>query len=424
MRRPSNILPMVAVCLLCIACKEDKVITKGNHDIPDAWQKNVLARADMISDIVWTPLRNVPKSYYGRKDVWFEGGVSVEGLPYSASGTEGGFIGRDVSFYTFLSALHNPKSSIYTVDYRQPPYNRDKASIMYGCVCSSAVCFAIGLTATYNTGPMRKGNVLYVEDMGNSPADIRLGDALCYCDEEEDGGHMVLAYDIVRTKSGAISKITLFESAGPKARKYTNTEEQLREWISANDVHIYRLKEEYRDVFGPAPFMEKSLLSLPEFPEALCLEDGDRRSYPEGTTVRINVLAEGYTSLEVYDGQTLCGSWPVAEVVEVSGLPAGMYRACLSGASGRSESTYFQLGSCDFSPKRSGTKVVVSGSWDDAEPLYCTFNDGIGGQPKLLRHTAPNEWTTEEDIAEKATHCRVFFAGRYGIYKGNSIKML
>lgn len=424
MRTLRYLFLLFALSCLCGACGGEKQPASGNHDVPDAWQKAVLSRADMISDIVWTPLRNVPKSYYGRKDVWFEGGIEVKGLPYSASGTEGGFIGRDVSFYTFLSALHNPAGSIYTVDYRQPPYNRTKASIMYGCVCSSAVCFALGLPATYNTGPMRKGNVPYVEDMGNSPGDIRLGDALCYCDEEEDGGHVVLAYDIVRTKTGAISKITIFESAGPKARKYVNTEEQLRAWIEANDVHIYRLKEEYRDLFGPAPFMEKSLSTLPAFPEALCLEDGDRRSYPEGTTVRIDVLAEGYTSLEVYCGETLCGTWPAAEVVEVGGLAPGMYSACLAGASGRSESTYFQIGPCDFSPRRSGSKVVISCKLENAEPLYCTFNDHIGGLPKLLRHTAPGEWTTEEDIAEAATHCRVYFAGGYGIYKGNSIEIL
>lgn len=419
-------LALLASTLLLQSCdrKEEAPVT-GNHDVPDAWQKAVLERADMVSDILWTPLAKVPKSYYGRKDVWFDGGVQVQGLPYSASGTEGGFIGRDVSFYTFLSALNNPKSSIYTVDYRQAPYNRTRASIMYGSVCSSAVCFAIGLPATYNTRPMRLGMVPYVEDMGNSPSDIRLGDALCFCDEEDDGGHVVLAYDIVRTKDGSVSKITIFEEAGPKARKYSQTEEQLRAWIAANDAHIYRLREEYRDVFGPAPFMEKSLSQLPSFPEALCLEDGDRRSYPEGTTVRIDVLAVGYHSLEVYDGTgTLCGTWPADDLVEVSGLPAGMYRACLAGASGRSDYTFFQIGRCDFVARRSGSKVVVNCNHDDAVPLYCTFNDGIGGQPKLVRNTAPGEWTTVEDIAEKATNCRVHFAGEYGIYKGYSIELL
>lgn len=408
---------VLAIPLLFVSCeKGQEIVMKGSHDIPDAWQCECLSRADMMADVEWTPIYRIPKTYYSRKDVWFDAGVTKKGLPYSASGTEMGFVGRDVSFYTFLSAVHNPRSSIYTVDYRQAPWNRDKASTFYGAVCSSAVCFALGIPTVYNTGPINSGKVGFLlEDIGTSPSDIRLCDALCYTAEDGESGHVVMAYDIVRSKSSSISKITMFECGGPITRRYTQTEEQLRSWMERTGAHIYRLREEKRNL-KPGAFMETSLTGMPPFPESICLEDGDKKTYPEGKAVRINVFADSGT-VELYKDGALYATAPVSEVVEFGSLPAGLYSARLAGSS---EATLFQIADADCRVRRNGEGLAIDSFEDGLVPLYCTMNDAAGGLPTLLKEGPEGVWYVEKTTAA-TTHCRVYYAGRYGIVKGNSI---
>ncbi len=405
-----------ASVLLPFSCKPDEPVTQGSHDKPDAWQRECLSRADMMADVEWTPIYRIPKTYRSLKDVWFDAGVTKKGLPYSASGTEMGFVGRDVSFYTFLSAVHNPLSSIYTVDYRQEPWNRDKASTFYGAVCSSAVCFALGIPTVYNTGPINTGAVDYLlEDIGDNPSDIRLCDAMCYSAEDGNSGHVVLAYDIVRSKSGAISKITVFECAGPITRRYVQDEEQLRAWLNSTGAHIYRLRKEYR-YLRPGAFMEKSLKGLPAFPESICLKDGDRKSYPLGSVVKINVFAENGT-VELYKDGAFYTSVPASQELEFDDLPAGMYSAKLEGGS---DETLFQIAGGDCRVRRSGEGLVIDSYEEGLVPLYCTMNDAAGGLPTLLKKGSDALWHVDK-ITSATTHCRVYYAGRYGIVKGNSI---
>lgn len=415
-RAGSFALAAAGLLLLLASCKAEQVVTKGNHDIPDAWQKECLSRADMVADVQWTPLFRIPKTYYSRKDVWFEPGETKTGLPYSASGTEMGFVGRDVSFYTFLSAVHNPLSSIYTVDYRQAPWNRDKASTFYGAVCSSAVCFALGIPTVYNTGPMFTGKVDFLfEDRGNNPSDIQLCDALCYYSEDDASGHVVMAYDIVRSKSGAISKITIFECAGPISRRYTQTEEELKAWFEKTGAHIFRVKKDYR-YLRPGAFMETSLKGMPAFPESICLKDGDRKSYPEGSTVKINVFANKGT-VELYKDNALYTTVAVSEEVEFKKLPPGLYSAKLAGGA---DETLFQIAGANCRVRWNGKGLVIDAYEDGLVPLYCTMNDGTGGLPTLLTEGPKGIWYVKKNT-ESTTHCRVFFAGKYSIVKGNSI---
>lgn len=411
-------LAAAAILLLAASCKPEQDTTKSNHDIPDAWQKECIARADMMADVEWTPIYRIPKTYSGLKDVWFDAGVTKQGLPYSASGTEMGFVGRDVSFYTFLSAVHNPKSSIYTVDYRQAPWNRDKASTFYGAVCSSAVCFALGIPTVYNTGPINTGMVDFLlEDMGDNPSDIQLCDALCYSTEDGDNGHVVMAYDIVRTKSGAISKITIFECSGPITHRYTQNEEQLRAWFNKTKAHIYRIREDYR-YLRPGAFMETSLSGMQAFPESICLKDGDRKSYPQGSSVKINVFAETGT-VELYKDGALYSTTPAAEEIEFKDLPAGLYSAKLAGGS---DETLFQIARGDCRVRWNGKGLIIDSYEEGLVPLYCTMNDGTGGLPTLLDE-GPNGLRYVKKTTTETTHCRVYFAGRYGIVKGNSIQI-
>ena len=108
-------------------------------------QKAVLARAKQLTDIRWTPIADVPM-YLKKEDVYtvFPKGVEVVGLPYSSVERTDKFIPENVSFETFLSAVANPHSKLYTAGHGKV------CRANFGIVCNSFVRYALGIRNRFN----------------------------------------------------------------------------------------------------------------------------------------------------------------------------------------------------------------------------------------------------------------------------------
>ena len=65
--------------------------------------------------------------------------------------------------------------------------------------------------------------------------------------------------------------------------------------------------------------------------------------------------------------------------------------------------------------------VIVSNCGTGAMPMYASVNDH-SRMARLFRKTGNGEWTAD-NIPPEVTHCRVFFAGAYSLYKGNSVEI-
>lgn len=121
------------------------------YDQPrSAGVENALRRARHLLDMRWTPaqeicLKDVPGTngyiYPARNGKTPEAPVESP-IPYSSARVEHNLVGVDISFDTFMTAVRNPASVIYTRnlgDFDDPAFNCaiSNAYFPYGTVCSA-----------------------------------------------------------------------------------------------------------------------------------------------------------------------------------------------------------------------------------------------------------------------------------------------
>ena len=91
----------------------------------------VLRRAYLMASMERTPLRPVPK----RGGCFYDSDVTVTGAPYSSVKEINTYLFQDVSYHTFMSAVHNPMSVLYTEIISLSTYHGTNCATYYGAVC-------------------------------------------------------------------------------------------------------------------------------------------------------------------------------------------------------------------------------------------------------------------------------------------------
>ena len=171
-------------------------------DIPATTHEVAVARkSDIFTNIKWTPKHNLlgNRTYEPASGYQFVKDVEVTGIPYSGPQQIDKFVGHDVSFTTFMTAVNNPYSLLYTECVRNDDrqysswgytYNGAASSgLYYGSVCSGFAVYAAGLKMDYKTYQSE-----YLTDYGNtfgtvypwSPQGLRIGDLIW------QGGHDII----------------------------------------------------------------------------------------------------------------------------------------------------------------------------------------------------------------------------------------
>ena len=121
-----------------LAYKQDS----EHNDIPDnRGMRNAMRKAKQLSNIQWTPLADIPAN----DGYVFANGTTYTGMPYSSVKECMKFVGKDVSFRTFMTAVHNPYSLLYTENVSAEnsqsgygfEYHGENCASYYGDVCSS-----------------------------------------------------------------------------------------------------------------------------------------------------------------------------------------------------------------------------------------------------------------------------------------------
>ena len=81
----------------------------------NTWQNRVVDYARILSQLTWKPVADgMPIRGKGE----FKADTTYTGVPYSNGGWQGRMIGFDIYLKTFLAALENPLSVLYTIDLR------------------------------------------------------------------------------------------------------------------------------------------------------------------------------------------------------------------------------------------------------------------------------------------------------------------
>ena len=169
--------------------------------------RNIVKRACQLTDIVWTPLRNIEgwKNYSGNR---FLAGRSYTGLPYAQPHRSGSYVPWQTSLTEFLRQVANPDSAMYSaqavsqVQKNPGPY--------YACECSAFVSWAWGLPQRETTHTLPQ----YSTVIGGSISNLQVGDCL-----NLEGKHARLVTDITYDAHGSLTGIEICEETPPAARR-------------------------------------------------------------------------------------------------------------------------------------------------------------------------------------------------------------
>jgi len=228
------------------------------HDIPkNEGVANAIKRAYQITDCRWHALRPIPssssilrskeckKSY---ADTYIRPLVPQKGMLYSAARKDDKFVGFAVTPETYMTALLNPYSVLYTRDLHG---TKGSVGCYYGMVCSCMVSYVTGqkLRIACRDWPKWPG----VTEL--DPNDL---DALELCDILDctvAHDHIVIITDIARDEEGHVQMIEVSESTTCYARRRQFNLEQFRKiWLEQN-FRIYRLGDLSHVTFTPSEYL-------------------------------------------------------------------------------------------------------------------------------------------------------------------------
>lgn len=274
----------------------------------------VLARAYLMASMEWTPLRPVPKRGGG----YYPPDTTVIGAPYSSVKEINTYLFQDVSYHTFMTAVHNPMSVLYTDNISQPPYHGLNCAPYYGAVCSSSVMWTLGIDLPY-----------YANQIINLPDIIQLEyqiiDSLKICDVIWKPGHVQMIYDM-EYRADTLYKISTFETSGNGSHIRTYTKSQFRDIWNDGGYVGYR----YGKLIYSTHTVAIQDWDAIAYNDALCPSKGDRAVYRATDTITINVFDSNYDHIVLTKGASLISTDSFnGDIYQYYNLPSGIYSVFL-----------------------------------------------------------------------------------------------
>lgn len=379
------------------------------HDVPlNKSVSNALKRAEKMVKIQWLPLRPVPNIL----GTFYPKGHMVSGIPYSSGKELCTFVGQDVSFYTFLSAVNNPYSYLYTQDLSRPPYNSSLCRTYFGTVCSAAVDYALGMPIQYTTYMYKDLPFFSVI------SDISI-DEMQLCDLLLEDGHVGMVYDIIRDCNGKIRGVSVFESVheGTRIKDYTRSQFIAR-WKNLGwEVLRYAfVEQERKDINDDSLLLEEGM----KFNPYLSTAKGDRVSYAKRDSIIVHFLDNIPGTLMVMKDNILFSS--VAVSVEeyeyvFKDLQCGNYELYLEKEdSTRTPSIFFDIVDTDVSLEVE-EKVTVHFNHRGSVPIYlifCQLSHRYLSFKEITKDDLANGFISVEPEDRMAYYYKVLFQGKYG----------
>ena len=272
------------------------------HDIPKSQGvANALKRAKQMVEFEWTPVKIIPAgNYFGELNGGTRWGYVTmppwrpqKGLIYSSARKSEGFIGYNVSFETFVIALANPNSVLYTRSEAEE--NRDMKSY-YGVVCSLFASYVFNL-------PFRRPCSRWPSAHGITRIDLSALEELELCDIVLDPTlHIMVITDIQRDVNGKVHYISVSESTTPRCVENVYTPEQFRKCWLENGYSIFRNEKVHEVPYTPTPYVRlpgDPEISCPPVNSTLLPDRGNKANYELGDDVEFTVFEPQWTAVEI-----------------------------------------------------------------------------------------------------------------------------
>ena len=380
------------------------------EDTPTPECMSVIKRAYQMTDLCFTPL----DSFVANPNKSYLYGEYYKGMVYSSVKETCQFVGLDVSLHTFMTAMHNPRSVMYTENVSKLPYHGHNCGAFYGTVCSAFVTYALGMKIHVKTYDYPRSRFFeLVEDQSSNS--IRLADII------NSGGHVQLVTGIRRDrKTGKVVDMEICEAVQSGSRRITLTSKELDGKLKNGKRKIYRYKY-LEDVRYKTK--TKTVFVASEG-EHICTSRGDKACYVAGDSVTLN-LFEQCKTLEIYRDSALYRTIRVGKDsdIVVKGLPYGDYKArVVSDCNKKSDYTYWKV--IDTHVKLDTINKKVYFSSKNATPVYLEFSTLSGGRPTSGVFELPQEdirkgWVDvssymSQGVKAKARFLKVHFECEYG----------
>lgn len=387
------------------------------HDIPKSrGVENALKRARQMLDIRWVPVKKFPSGILvdpeagTRADTWLRANRPQKGLPYSSVRIYEKYVGFNVSFETFMTALSNPNSVLYT----RPQHGAGKGMYSYyGVVCSSFVSYVCAF-------PYRMSGTRMLAEEGFSFVDIGHLENLELCDILlKKGFHVAVITDIQRDVDGKVRVITVSESTAPVCISLDYTPEQFRRYWLDDGYVTYRYEGVHKQTYEPTPYAPVEgdpPPALPPVNTAFMSNYGDKANIRMEETVEFSVFEDCWKTIEVTAPDGTVTTLPIVGAeAAYSPKVTGFHSAVCRNGEQISQAVHFCV--TDSSVKTAVETVKSSGTLEirfcNAEPdpvLLYVINNGDSSERQR------DYFTQEEILAGKATITAKLDPGDYYIY--------
>lgn len=418
--------------------------------VPETLQElNVQKKAEQFANLVWTPILDIPRNSDNSTNLTFPAGTPVTGLPYSSVKEIDKFIGRDVSIHTFMTAVNNPYSLLYTENVSEAnsasawgkTYHGVNCASYFGQVCSQFSAACQGGPMNYSTGiyPMLDKvfhEVVRIYDQSAQGA--RIGDTFWY------EGHCRIIYGVKKNAAGQTTHVQIAESKHSTSVinspiTAANFDSQIAS--TSQPCVIFRPLWLYRNIdYTPSPYVavRDETPQTVTYNDDICTFAGDKATFREGDTIAINYNLKSvgaWTAMQLYKGSTLIDTItidPSVHVVDLTprNLTYGKYKARLTDGTNYSDYTEWEIIQTTVAYSNDGTKQTITFSSANGEPVSLVIGL-VSGSVRAQRVLTPDEISAGRCVVDllalnaaqlpdnpiqgtDTVYLKVFFKGAYG----------
>jgi len=394
------------------------------------WQTKSVEYARIMSRVKWAPTAATMPKRGGH----FIAGKEYTGVPYSSVKHVGRYIGFDIFLKTFLAAVENPQSVLYTENlYGKVP----NAECYYGKVCSSYTSYALQCGIWYVSkvhGPKFRDGVTIVNPQAAQPGDVIFTPPA----KKNGGSHVEIVTAVIRNEDGKVTHVRVEESRPQTTSNTLRSAKAFGAHLGARNRELYRITDldawrggNKAESFRFPDYVDDS--ASPKINRVLLLDRGDWVPYRKNQPVKFNIMdrdSQGVRALVISRGGKLVEKIKVSgKVVERSFARCGDYTAhCVMKDGSLSQACEFAVCELDFSPPE--TEISRGQPWeikltsDNMDAIIVYFKNLSSG------YDEHNVFITEEDrknrtviippnVTQKAKKMQIWLVGenRYGRLK-------
>ena len=353
---------------------------------------NAVRKAHLLTDVEFIPTNVIDGLF-----VSYKKDVKYSGVIYSSVKEIGSYVGNNVSIYTFLSAINNPRSVMYTERIDEAPYNGEACRSYYGTVCSAFVSYALGIIPVMTSHDFPVSPLFDSVDY-SFPEDLHVADVLW------QPGHVALI-TAISYDNNKVSVIEISQAMAQGCTRSNYSREQIIQMIGNDVQRVYRYNNICENVETSSSssnpnFFDGDGPQSYNFNTFLCANKGDKYCYFEDEDVIINVFSD-YEAVEIYkDGSLyMTINEPFLEDIRLSGLQYGKYGARLKMKDG-SFSNMTQWIVVNYSVIVSPSDCCISFQSKNSKPesfKFCGLNGGRKySSDKLYYHLFTDKEIEEE----------------------------